>query len=461
MYTELSVYSVSFWVALLICLVVTVYARMGTPVHKSSAAFSKFQMIYLVVYYCAVSADWLQGPYVYALYDAYGYSKKDIAILFVAGFGSSAIFGTFIGTMADKHGRKMYAIWYVVIYTLSCVTKHYDNFWILMVGRLLGGIATSLLFSVFESWMVGEHTKNNFEKNGLSDTFSKQFFGNSVVAILAGLLGEWSSGLSPLTQSELPTEPHFGGFVAPFDCSIVFLLICGVLVFLFWDENYGSVSNTGVSSHALLDAMNIIRNDPKVLYIGVISSLFEGSMYTFVFLWTPVLKSAAPGEELPFGMIFASFMISCMTGSSLFQLLTDRNVSPQNITRYVFLLASISLILPVIFNHRTVVMVSFMLFEGCVGLYFPSFSTLKGIYVPESSRSAIYNLYRLPLNAIVLVVLLSEIESNIAFLVCSIMLAAAFVCSILLSKEIMKSKVDTRQEDDVENQQLLLNEATL
>ena len=42
-------------------------------------------------------------------------------------------------------------------------------------------------------------------------------------------------------------------------------------------------------------------------------SLFEGSMYTFVFLWTPALSPA--GEHLPHGMIFACFMVG--TSSAL------------------------------------------------------------------------------------------------------------------------------------------------
>lgn len=46
---------------------------------------------YLFVYLLATLSDWLQGPYVYALYDAYGYSQHAIAILFVAGFGSSEL----------------------------------------------------------------------------------------------------------------------------------------------------------------------------------------------------------------------------------------------------------------------------------------------------------------------------------------------------------------------------------
>ncbi len=36
-------------------------------------------------------SDWLQGPYVYALYDYYGFEEEDIALLFVAGFGSSMV----------------------------------------------------------------------------------------------------------------------------------------------------------------------------------------------------------------------------------------------------------------------------------------------------------------------------------------------------------------------------------
>jgi predicted MFS family arabinose efflux permease len=78
---------------------------------------------YLIVYLLATVSDWLQGPYVYALYDAYGYSQHDIAVLFVAGFGSSMVFGSFIGGMADWAGRRTFVIVYAVVYALSCLTK--------------------------------------------------------------------------------------------------------------------------------------------------------------------------------------------------------------------------------------------------------------------------------------------------------------------------------------------------
>nr|GEW62964.1 molybdate-anion transporter-like [Tanacetum cinerariifolium] len=70
------------------------------------------------------------------------------------------LFGTIVGSLADKHGRKRASITYCVTYILSCITKHSPEYRILMIGRILGGIATSLLFSSFESWLVAEHNKH-------------------------------------------------------------------------------------------------------------------------------------------------------------------------------------------------------------------------------------------------------------------------------------------------------------
>ena len=56
------------------------------------------------VFLLAFFSDWLQGPYVYALYDFYGFDSRDIAILFIIGFMSSMVFGTLVGSLSDKYG---------------------------------------------------------------------------------------------------------------------------------------------------------------------------------------------------------------------------------------------------------------------------------------------------------------------------------------------------------------------
>ena len=55
-----------------------------------------------------------------------------------------------------------------------------------MLGRVLGGVATSLLFSAFESWLICEHNARGYDGSALSDTFSLMYFGNSLCAIVAG-----------------------------------------------------------------------------------------------------------------------------------------------------------------------------------------------------------------------------------------------------------------------------------
>ena len=56
----------------------------------------------ILLFECNVVADWLQGPYVYALYKHYGFGIDEIGYLFIAGFLSSAIFGTVISSLADR-----------------------------------------------------------------------------------------------------------------------------------------------------------------------------------------------------------------------------------------------------------------------------------------------------------------------------------------------------------------------
>lgn len=128
-------FALIFGVALLANAVITVLSsewykqRTGTAVTPSAEDIenkAKWQVLvkkYLIVYLLATLSDWLQGPYVYALYAAYGYTQHEIAVLFVAGFGSSMVFGSFIGGMADWGGRRTFVVLFAVIYAASCMTK--------------------------------------------------------------------------------------------------------------------------------------------------------------------------------------------------------------------------------------------------------------------------------------------------------------------------------------------------
>jgi len=78
---------------------------------------------YIIVYLLATFSDWLQGPFIYALYMDYGFEKIHIAQLFVAGYASSMVFGSFVGGMADWGGRRNFVFIFAIVYIISCITK--------------------------------------------------------------------------------------------------------------------------------------------------------------------------------------------------------------------------------------------------------------------------------------------------------------------------------------------------
>ncbi|MQL90770.1 hypothetical protein Taro_023375 [Colocasia esculenta] len=430
----------------------------------TTSAFNSFKNNYLVVYSLMMAGDWLQGPYVYFLYSQYGFDKGDIGRLFIAGFGSSMLFGTIVGSLADKQGRKRACVTYCITYILSCITKHSPQYKVLMLGRILGGIATSLLFSAFESWLVAEHNKRGFDSQWLSITFSKAIFlGNGLVAIVAGLF------------ANLLADTLGFGPVAPFDAAACFLAIGMAIIFSSWTENYGDPSENKDLLTQFKGAAVAIASDEKIALLGAIQSLFEGSMYTFVFLWTPALS---PNEEnIPHGFIFATFMLSSMLGSSIAaRLMTRGAFKVEGYMQIVFLLSAATFLLPVITSFLVapstvkggsisfagcIQLFGFCIFEACVGIFWPSIMKMRSQYIPEEARSTIMNFFRIPLNIFVCIVLynVNAFPITVMFGMCSIFL---FISSVLQRRlmtiaEIHKSRPQdwsTSKERDAEAEPL-------
>jgi len=396
----------------------------------TTSDFKKFQRSYLIVYVCAVCADWLQGPYVYALYAHYQFSKQQIALLFIVGFGASAVFGTFAGEMADKHGRRLSCYVYCVTYIVSCLTKHSPNFYVLVFGRLTGGIATSILFSSFESWLVAEHNKNFYPAEWLNQTLSLATLLNGVTAIVAGSMGAM-------------VRTHFDSLVAPFDLAIVFLLIAMAVIASMWPENKGEVSLvTGSSSgrSKFSEAMEVLQADHKIVLLGCIQSCFEAAMYIFVFMWTPKLEPLF--TPLPHGQVFGCFMACTMMGSSLVNYLIKLKGSPIGYLREVLLVSALCLALPALVTSSGVLALGcFFIFEAACGIYFPSMGIIKSKYVPEEVRATMYNIFRVPLNLIVVIVLanLGTISDNSVFCICGFLLGAAALMHHLFESMVKES----------------------
>ncbi|KAJ4390110.1 hypothetical protein N0V93_007583 [Gnomoniopsis smithogilvyi] len=391
-----------------------------------------FKLIFMSVYALVMGADWLQGPYQYALYkDERQLPEQMVAALFAVGFVCAGISASIVGSFADKYGRRQMCLVFCVLYWLSCITKISDSVAILFVGRVLGGVSTTLLYSVFEAWMIHEHISRDLENKGLpqNQILSQMTTCSSVVAIIAGVVGHILVDI-------------FGTNLAPFMASAVCLSLAFVLILRLWSENYGSQASEATNAGGLGGGSSIrsIMKDKRIVSLGVITCLFEGTMYLFVFFWSAALKSARAlvrsDSPPPFGLIFSTFMCAMMLGSQISSLFGGKVTVPSVVQSLsvTLLVASTTLSAAVYFTSEFVTLWSFCFFEMCVGLYFPAIGYLRGQLVHGGIRGYVYGLLRLPLNVFVFVALMltqegQEHRGNV-FLICSALLIVATVVTL-------------------------------
>lgn len=154
---------------------------------------------------------------------------------------------------------------------------------------MLGGLSTCLLFSAFESWLVCEHRRQGFSEASLTHTFSLCSWGNGLCAIVAGFVSQFASDSR--------------GNIGPFQVAIVLTILALGLIVSLWDENYVDNKQETLTDNGkklaesqkqqqqqqhqptlmetLTHTMTHIRNDPRVLLLGLSQAAFEGAVYSF------------------------------------------------------------------------------------------------------------------------------------------------------------------------------------
>ncbi|GBG31436.1 Molybdate-anion transporter [Hondaea fermentalgiana] len=382
--------------------------------------FARLQKSFLATMLFASCADWIQGPYLYKLYSFIGFGKGEIGYLFLAGYCSSALFGTLVGGLADRFGRKKTCLLFCLLYSGTCMTMHSHDFNVLLAGRVMSGISTSILFSVFEAWMLHEHKRDAFPDDWLVNTLSRATFLSSAAAVaMAAVAGAVTS---------------YGGYTAPFDTAIVFLTLTALIIARTWKENYGNASLTPGGNFAV--GWVVMASNPRIWLLGIVQSCFEGAMYIFVYMWTPTLESTASDEGMPHGIVFACFMVSIMIGTHIYQLAL-KHKETETVLMYNAAVASLCLAAPAFTSSHTINFFAFCVFEVCVGVYHPGVGFLRAKYIPEEVRATIVNFFRVPLNGFVVLVLLytSHLSSATMGLYCAAILAVAASVHFLLARQ--------------------------
>lgn len=207
------------------------------------------------------------------------------------------------------------------------------------------------------------------------------------------------------------------GHIGPFQGAIALTGLALILV-LPWEENYGEKDSDQDHSllHQFSEGWRTTLSNSQIWRIGMTQALSEGGMYTFVFMWVPTLLSMNPPGGLPTGCVFSAMMMAITIGGMMYQPLqslissafASKKTAPELCATIVYLSAAVSMAIPALCLSKDsigssfeLVIASFMVMELCVGLFMPVAGTLRSKYVPDALQGAILNIFRLPLNAVV------------------------------------------------------------
>ena len=328
---------------------------------------------YLIPVLVFKAANWLQGPYFFAVYSLH-LSDIDVNRVFIAGYVSSMILGTVASSISDVVGRKRGCVMCGALYLVSCLSVLSPSIAVLVGGRVAGGAASALLHASFEAWFVSDvervaHCLRSDVETAadakaamvaiVGDVQSWETFANGLVSVAAGMIASEVSAArnSPTAAFELAALVNCGGII---------------LITAMWTENYAegrgsksanaqddaqgkrvsasdaSAGNAqgGGEGVPISNAGTLLRNlwrypRSSLAKVGAVQALFGSSMYVFVLYWSPQLKHVVEvgvggeGEggdrdatALPLGLVFSAFMVSIMLGSSVFAYGTKRLRTP-------------------------------------------------------------------------------------------------------------------------------------
>merc|ERR1711971_386700 len=204
----------------------------------------------------------------------------------------------------------------------------------------------------------------------------------------------------------------------------------------------------------------MIISDRKILLLGLVQSLFEGSMYIFVVVWPPAISNNVrlvfgPTAVIPFGTVFSCFMACAFWGSIVCgKLGNDFSIDVKSTMAGILFTSTLSFTSAVhAIRSRNLfgIIAAFFAFETCVGMYFPSVAKLRSTVIPESHRPTIMTLYTVPLNVLVVgVIAFHPMTGDLgSLIIASVAMGIATLCMIplrsILREEDRRKKLNTKK----------------
>jgi hypothetical protein len=334
--------------------------------------------------------------------------------------------------MIDKFGRKKSALLYCALEVGINMLEQFPFLAGLVVSRVVGGVTTNLLSTVFETWLDTEYRNRGFAEEEYETLMRDYVVVSNLAAIASGYLAhELAEALGP---------------VGPFQGAVACTAVAFVIVFFLWTENYGALGKANESKRAvdeLRDTFKAIKSDSRVLRVCITQGLTMGSLHIFIFLWCPVLKDfavAAAGTtkfldahgEPAYGLIFGAFMACGVIGGlcspfvrkgitlllspliketipDMVSMEGEGEVRPMAVEfqgALCYFLCSALLLVPCMLstsseNAFSTALMAFLAYEFLVGIYSPCEGVIRSLYMPPDSRGSMMTIPRIIVNVAV------------------------------------------------------------
>ena len=326
------------------------------------------------------------------------------------------------GPLVDRVGRKKAALIYCALEVFINMLEQYPFIAGLIASRMIGGVTTNLLSSVFETWLDTEYRRRGFKQDEYELVMRDSIVVSNLAAIVSGYLAhELAERMGP---------------VGPFKGAVTCTAVAFAVVAVVWTENYGSEDPGGKSViNYLSDAVKTFRNDSRALRVGIIQGLTCSSIQIFIFLWSPVVREFAQyapkgtlgldsAGEPAYGLLFGAFMAAGVLGgvaSPLVRKLFTALLAPLTNTRVpaeksderpmavellaatCYMFCAALLFTPCVVRTQSpsafsTTVGAFLIYEFIIGVYMPCEGVIRSIYIPSDARCSLMTLPRVIVN---------------------------------------------------------------
>lgn len=432
----------------------------GDTSTSDGGSFRRFQVAFLVVWFLCCMADWAQGAAIFGLIYGYSGMSSYKEMIFCVAYFSGMVSSPIVGALGDKFGRKSVCLSYCVLYSIGYGLLHVFNDWSLtvklgaiFVSRFMTGIGNDMLYSGFESWYCKEHFKKGFSGDQLGQTMTFMWTGYYLCGIVQAIwtavvyrLRGWDQG-----NTQFLVQDRYYVFHISYDLAVLFCIASFFIIKFFWTE--GEEQQDDEESSAFLEktaekpekpqendekagvferigaSVKYCYQDSMVLTCALVCVFFETSMFMFiqVFWDAPAFLAVNTADIRGTGwvdglilqlsdvnrhreVLFAIALCGAAIGgyynstqgfsaySSKMQLLTLscavilfaacalRAFVPQLESQFAFA-----------FGRCVVCIVAIVAYEFTLSCYFATMAGKKSKVVQEAQRSTVYNLWRIPL----------------------------------------------------------------